>query len=191
MLEPSVAQERVSVLVDRARRAGADAADAVYLGDSSESISVRLGKLEDVERSESEHISLRVFVGGSAASIGSSDLADAALDELAARAIAMARAAPEDKFAGLAPADLLASPPFADLDMLDVAEPTPAALREAAAAIEDAARAVPGVTNSEGGGASAGRGVFALATSHGFTGGYSSTSRSLSVKSWLVDVTTR
>ena len=181
MLEPSVAQERVSVLVDRARRAGADAADAVYLGDSSESISVRLGKLEDVERSESEHISLRVFVGGSAASIGSSDLADAALDELAARAIAMARAAPEDKFAGLAPADLLTSPPFADLDMLDVAEPTPAALREAAAAIEDAARAVPGVTNSEGGGASAGRGVFALATSHGFTGGYSSTSRSLSV----------
>jgi len=181
MLEPSAAQERAAALVDRARRAGADAADAVLIADSSESISVRLGKLEDVERSESEHVSLRVFVGGSAASIGSSDLADAALDELAARAVAMARAAPEDQFAGLAPSELLATGPFADLDTLDSDEPTPAALRERAAAIEDAARAVPGVTNSEGGAASAGRGVFALATSHGFVGGYASTSRSLSV----------
>ncbi len=181
MLEPSVAQERAAALVDRARRAGADAADAVYVGDSSESISVRLGKLEDVERSESEHVALRVFVGGSAASIGSSDLADAALDELAARAVAMARAAPEDRFAGLAPAEMLAAGPLPDLDTVDAAEPSPAQLREDAAAIEDAARAVAGVTNSEGGSASAGRGVFALATSHGFAGSYCSTSRSVSV----------
>ena len=181
MLETSAAQERAVALIDRACRAGADCADVVYLGDSSESISVRLGKLEDVERSESEHISLRVFVNGSAASIGSSDLADAALDELAARAVAMARAAPEDRFAGLAPAELLTHGPFLDLDAVDPVEPSPALLREQATAIEDAARSVAGVTNSEGGGASSGRSVFALATSHGFVGGYDATSRALSV----------
>lgn len=185
MLDPSAARERAAALVDRARRAGADAADVAYIGDSSEGIQVRLGKLEDVERSESEYIALRAFVGGSSASIGSSDLGDAALDELAARVVAMARLAPEDAYAGLAPQDLLASDDIAGrvlpgLELADSAEPGPADLRQLAERAEAAARAVPGVTNSEGGSASAGRGVFALVTSHGFAGGYESTSRSLS-----------
>lgn len=180
MLSLEAARERALALLDRARRAGADAGDAVYSADASESIQVRLGKLEDVERSESEHIGLRVFIGRRSASIGSSDLGDAALDELAARAVAMARSAPEDPYAGLAPQDLLTRGPFPALDMEDPAEPSPQALRELAEAAEDAARAVPGVTNSEGGGASAGRGLFALATSHGFSGAYTSTSRGLS-----------
>lgn len=180
MLSLEAARERALALLDRARRAGADAGDAVYSADASESIQVRLGKLEDVERSESEHIGLRVFIGRRSASIGSSDLGDAALDELAARAVAMARSAPEDSYAGLAPQDLLTCGPFPALDMEDPAEPSPQALRELAEAAEDAARAVPGVTNSEGGGASAGRGLFALATSHGFSGAYTSTSRGLS-----------
>ena len=181
MLDPTCAQERAAALVDRARRAGADAADAAYHGEASESIQVRLGQLEDVERSESEHMSLRVFIGRASASIGSSDLSDAALDELAARAVAMARAAPEDEFAGLAPEDMLARGDLPALDLFDPVEPGPAALRERAEAVEAAARAVAGVTNSEGGGASAGRGVFALATSHGFAGGYETTSHGLSV----------
>ena len=176
----SAAQDCVEALVQRARRAGADAADAAFVADASESIQVRLGKLEDVERSEGEHISLRVFIGQRSASIGSSDLSEAALDELAARAVDMARAAPEDPFAGLAPQDLLSHGPFADFDLTDGSEPSPAALREMAEAAEDAARAISGVTNSEGAAASAGRGVFALATSHGFAGGYESTSRAIS-----------
>lgn len=183
MLSPLQAQERCHALIERAVRAGAEAGDAVYLGDSSESVSVRLGALEDVERSESEHIGLRVFVGGASASIGSTDLGDAALDELASRAVAMARAAPADKFAGLAPEDLLLRSAPPELDLIDPAEPDPQALRRIAEEAEDAARAVPGVTNSEGGSASAGRGVVALATSHGFSGGYGATShgRSASV----------
>ncbi len=181
MLNSTQAQERAVALVDRARRAGADAADAAYSAEASESIQVRLGQLEDVERSESEHMSLRVFVGKASASIGSSDLSDEALDELAARVVAMARAAPDDEYAGLAPEDMLARGPFPDLDICDPAEPGPAALRERAEAVEAAARAVAGVTNSEGGGASAGRGVFALATSHGFSGGYETSSHALSV----------
>lgn len=180
MLDPKAAQQRASDLVNRAIRAGADAGDAAYLADASESIQVRLGKLEDVERSEGEHISLRVFVGRRSASIGSSDLSDLALDELAARAVAMARAAPEDPYAGLAPDELLAVGPFPDLDMLDPAEPSPQALRAAAEEAEDAARSVSGVTNSEGAGASSGRGLFALATSHGFANAYQTTSHSIS-----------
>jgi PmbA protein len=170
MLDPQTAQDRAAALIALARRAGADAADAAYHGDASESISVRLGKLEDVERSESEHMSLRVFVGQSSASIGSSDLSDAALAELASRAVAMARSAPEDAFAGLAPEEMLARGAFPALDLFDPAEPSPAALRERAAAAEAAARDIAGVTNSEGGSASAGRAVHALATSHGFAG---------------------
>jgi len=127
MLSLEAAQDRASALVDRARRAGADAADAAYVADASESIQVRLGKLEDVERSEGEHISLRVFIGQRSASIGSSDLGDAALDELAARAVDMARAAPEDRFAGLAPAELLAAAPGRDtvVRVADALEPDP------------------------------------------------------------------
>ena len=180
MLSVTAAQERASALIDRARKAGADAADAVYSGDGSTSISVRLGKLEDVERSENEHIGLRVFVGKGSASIGSSDLTDSALDELAARAVAMARAAPEDQYAGLAPEERLARDFPQDLDLVDAGEPDPVTLRAMALAAEDAARAVSGVTNSEGGGASSGRGVFALATSHGFVGAYETTSHGLS-----------
>ncbi|MDE2405621.1 MAG: TldD/PmbA family protein [Sphingomonadales bacterium] len=180
MLTHEQARERALALVDRARRAGADAADVVYLADSSESLTIRLGKLEDVERSESEHIGLRVFAGRRSASIGSSDLSDAALAEMAERAIAMARLAPEDPYAGLAPEDRLGHAPWPELDIADPAEPGPADLRALAEAAEDAARAVAGVTNSEGAGASAGRSVVALATSGGFSGSYGGTSRMVS-----------
>jgi PmbA protein len=180
MLSPDAARDRALALVERARKAGADAADAVYIGDASESVLIRLGKLEDVERSESEHIALRVFCGHRSASIGSTDFGEAALTELADRAVAMARLAPEDPYAGLAPEDLLLRGDLPALDLLDEADPAPSALRATAEAAEDAARAVPGVTNSEGGGASAGRAVLALATSHGFAAAYSGTSRGLS-----------
>ena len=180
MLSLEAAEIRAAALIERAARAGADAADAVYSADASESVSVRLGQLEDVERSESEHISLRVFSGSRSASIGSSDMSDSALDELAQRAVAMARLAPEDPYAGLAPHDLLSKAPFPALDLDDPAEPSPAALRAIAEAAEGAARAVAGVTNSEGGSASAGRSLFALVTSHGFAGAYATTSHGVS-----------
>ncbi|MEJ2408355.1 MAG: metallopeptidase TldD-related protein [Novosphingobium sp.] len=180
MLSPEQARDRAQDLVARARRAGADAADAVYGANSSEGIQIRLGKLEDVERSESEHISLRVFLGQRSASIGSSDLSPQALDELAVRAIDMARAAPEDRYAGLAPEELLIQGPWPDLDLVDPSERSPQDLRAMAEEAEDAARAVAGITNSDGASASAGSGVFALATSHGFAGAYGSTNHSLS-----------
>jgi len=180
MLTPDQAGDRARDLVERARRAGVDAADAVYSASASEGIQVRLGKLEDVERSESEHIALRVFVGRRSASIGSSDLSPQALDELAARAVDMARAAPKDPYAGLAAAELLTHGPWTDLDLVDRDEPSPEQLRAVALEAEDAARAMPGVTNSDGASAASGGGVFALATSHGFTGAYASTTQTIS-----------
>ncbi|HET8613272.1 MAG TPA: TldD/PmbA family protein [Sphingomonas sp.] len=172
MLNASESQSRVADLVASARRAGADAADALYYGSASTSVSVRLGELEDVERSEGETIGLRLFVGRRSASVSSSDLSGPALDALVERALAMAREAPEDAWAGLAPEDRLLQglPPAIDGD--DGIEPSPADLRARALAAEEAARAVPGVTNSEGASAGNGRTVIALATSGGFAGSY-------------------
>ena len=180
MLTADQARERAHEIVDRAMRLGADAADAVFSAHASTDVSVRLGVLEDVGRSESEDLGLRVFVGRRNASVSTSDLSTASLAELADRAIAMAREAPEDEWAGLAPADRLMHGGCPDLDLDDGAQVDPAELKARALAAEDAARAVPGVTNSEGGSASAGRSVVALATSHGFAGAYAVSSHSVS-----------
>lgn len=166
------------MLVAAARRAGADAADAVYGCDASSQVSVRLGALEDVERSESEHVSLRVFVGQRSASVFSSDMASGTLASLVDRAIAMAREAPEDAYAGLAPEDRLMREALPALDIADDTEPAPERLRERALAAEEAARGVAGVSNSEGAGAGHGRSQVALVTSHGFAGAYAGTSHS-------------
>ncbi|HEX8194455.1 MAG TPA: metallopeptidase TldD-related protein [Allosphingosinicella sp.] len=175
MLTVEKAEARAASLVELARAAGADAADVVYSGEASTGIQVRLGELEEVGRSEGEEIGLRLFVGQRSASVSSSDLSDEALSALVERAAAMAREAPEDPYAGLAPEDRLLRNAGVDVDGDDGGDPSPLALKELALAIEDAARAVPGVTNSEGAGVSAGRSVVALATSHGFCRGYATT----------------
>ena len=173
MLTVSQAEGRAAALVEAALAAGADFADSLYVGDSSTGIQVRLGALEDVGRSEGEEIGLRFFVGRRSATVSSSDLSGEALAALVERAAAMAREAPEDPYAGLAPEELLYRGGAPDLEADDGAGPSPQELKERALAAEDAARAVAGVTNSEGAGVSSGRTVIALATSHGFAGGYS------------------
>ena len=181
MLSPDEAQAAAERLVDRAVRAGADAADTLYAGRGSTSVEVRLGELEHVSRSEGEEIGLRVFIGSRSASVASSDLSDEALGELVIRAIAMAGEAPEDPFAGLAPPELLAEPPFAPLDSTDPVEPDLEELRKRALEAESAALAVEGVTNSSGGSAGTSGSIIALATSGGFAGAYSATGFSCSV----------
>ena len=170
MLDPATASDTLAALIDQARRAGADAADAVYVGDRSTSVGVRLGALEDVSRAEGQEIGLRLFVGRQSAAVASSDLSRDSLAALVERAVAMARAAPEDRYAGLAPDDLLMTGPRADLDLDDGGDPDPAILRVRAEAAENAARSVAGITNSNGASASASASTFAIATSHGFVG---------------------
>jgi PmbA protein len=180
MLTTEQASERVVDLVSRARRAGADASDVFYAGEAATQVSMRLGVLEDVERSESDDISVRVFVGKRSASASTADFSPVALTALAERVVAMAKEAPEDAFAGLAPEALLFTDPLPKLDLDDGADVSPQRLREQSLIAEDAARSVRGVTNSQGAGASAGRTIRALATSHGFVGAYSGSSHSLS-----------
>lgn len=174
MLEPDQARQIAESLVERAIAAGATAADAIYAGDRSSEVQVRLGELENVGRSEGEEIALRLFAGQRSASVASSDLSDEALGLLVERGLAMARAAPEDKFAGLAPEDLLHRGPLPQIDSYDPDEPDPAALRARALEAEGAALAVPGVANSKGAGASASASIVGLATSGGFAGAWRS-----------------
>lgn len=182
MLTPEQATERLDHLLGLAAQAGADAADAGYFGESSTGIGVRLGTLEDISRSEGEEIGLRVFLGDRSAQVSVSDMSPMALSEAVERAIAMAREATSDPYAALAPAGMLASGPFPDLDLFDGAVETLSAarLKEMALEAEDAARAVPGITSSEGGSAGAGASIAVLATSHGFRGVSTGTSVSAS-----------
>ncbi|MDQ3078101.1 MAG: metallopeptidase TldD-related protein [Pseudomonadota bacterium] len=170
MLDPAAACDKLASLIDLARRKGADAADAVYVGDRSTSVGVRLGALEDVSRAEGEEIGLRLFLGRKSAGVASSDLSNDALTALVERALAMAGEAPDDQYAGLAPDEMLLRAAPADLDLDDGGDPDPAELRALALAAEDAARSVESVTNSNGGSASASAATFAVATSHGFAG---------------------
>ncbi len=172
MLHPDAASATISSLVERAKRAGADAADAIYVGNLSSSVQVRDGATEDVSRSESEAVGLRLFVGQRSASASTSDLSDDALETLCERVAAMAREAPEDPYAGLVAAEYLASSPFTDLDGWDPAEPGPPELKERALAAEAAAMAVPGAAKSNGCGAGVSAATVSIATSEGFVGGY-------------------
>lgn len=160
---------RASQLIDLARKAGADAADAVVVRSRAQSVSVRLGQVEGTESSESDDFSLRVFVGNRVASVSANPGFD--LQALAERAVAMAKVSPEDPFACLADEGDLAKS-YPDLELFDPTEVSSAELREAALATEAAALAVPGVSNSVGGSASAGMGGLVLVTSHGFAGHY-------------------
>ena len=166
-------------LVVAARRAGADAADALAVRSVSLGIEVREGQVEESERSEGDDVGLRVFVGRRQAVVSTNDIKTDAT-QLADRAVAMARVAPEDPFAGLAdPALLMRSIP--DLDLLDPDLPSIAVLEQRARRAETAALAVEGVRKSGGATASAEIGGVVLVTSDGFRGGYLNSGQSVSM----------
>src|SRR6185437_10835097 len=167
-------------LVAQARRAGADAADAVLFEGVSIGHAQRLGRTEKLERSESYDVGLRVLIGKRQAIVSSNDRGTAHFAELVARAVAMAKVVPDDPYCGLASPEEIARN-WPTLEMSDPVEPTPETLIGRAAAAEDAARAVPGVTNSEGADAGWGHSRMALVASNGFAGGYDSTGHSVSV----------
>lgn len=181
MQSPEAARTIAETLVERGIAAGATGADALYAGGRSIDVQVRLRELEGAGHSEGEEIGLRLFVGQRSATVASSDLSPEALGLLVERCLAMAREAPEDPYAGLAPTDLLQTGELPFLDALDETEADPAELRARALAAERAALGVPGVTNSSGASASASHSSVALATSGGFSGAYRSTGHSTGV----------
>ena len=170
LLDQSALTDLAERLVTAARRAGADTADALAVRSVSLAVEVREGAVEESERSEGDDVGLRVFVGRRQAVVSSNDV-KADVGELAQRAVAMARAAPEDPFAGLADQARLAGD-IPDLDLLDPDLPSVALLEERAKRAESAALAVAGVTKSGGASASAGIGGMVLVTSQGFRGAY-------------------
>ena len=169
-------------LLSAARRAGADAADALAVDGTSISIEVAKGRLEHAERAEGVDIGLRVLVGTRQAIVSSSDTKPDTIATMAERAVAMAREAPEDPLVGLAdPADLARNWDVGALDLADPSsEPAPADLQDAAVRAEAAALAVPGVSRMDTASAAYGRRRLHLAATNGFSGGYSRTDRSLS-----------
>ena len=180
MTADPAALDLLNDLIGKALKAGADTADALLYDAASLSLTRRLGKIERLERSESCDLGLRVFVGRRQAMVSSSDRSPAALAALVERAVAMARVVPEDPWCGLADPDQLVRS-WDDLDICDPAEPDAEVLMLQAGLAEEAALAVPGVTNSEGADAGWSRSRVALAASNGFAGGYAASRSSLSV----------
>jgi PmbA protein len=169
LVDQSALSDLAERLVGAARRAGADQADAVAVRSISLSVEVRDGAVEESQRSEGDDVGLRVLVGHKQAAVSTNDVRGDGVDALVERAVAMARAAPDDKFAGLADPALLAHA-FPDLDLLDPAVPGVDVLEARAQAAEAAALDVKGVSKSGGASASAGIGGMVLVTSTGFRG---------------------
>jgi PmbA protein len=175
------AQDLLGAVIDQARRAGADAADVVLYHAVSHGVSWRMGSLEDVERSEALDLGVRLLFGKRQATVSTTEIKSEALAALVERCAAMAKAAPEDPYVGLAPQERLARPPFPDLDLGDYAEPDTEELKRRARLCEEAALAIDGVVNSSGAGASYGEGRKWFATSHGFFGESGGSHHSVSV----------
>jgi len=166
-------------LIAKAKKAGADAADAILVEGASISHAQRLGRTEKLERSENFDLGLRVLIGKRQAIVSANERDPKGFDDIVARAVAMAKAVPEDRYAGLAAPEELARE-WPELDMVDPVEPPAETLIARAKACEEAALAVPGVTNSEGAEASWGRATVALVASNGFAGSYAGTSHGVS-----------
>ena len=163
-----------------AMKAGATSCDVLAIRSIEANAGMRNGKPETIERAESRGLGLRVFVGESSANMSSSELSQASLEALAEKAVAIAKVASPDPYASLADAALL-SHQFADLDLVDSAEPEMKELQATARRVEEAGRSAAGITNSEGADAGFSRSDIALVTSHGFAGSYAVTRHSLSV----------
>ncbi len=175
----SVLSDAAAGLLAEAKKAGAEVAEVVLHDGASVSIQRRLGKIEETERAETREIGLRVFIGRSSASVSASSIDRASFARLAEQAVAMARVVPEDPYAEIPVAPAPRDAAFLDLD--DPIEPDTDTLIARAAAAEEAALAVPGITNSEGASASWSRSVSLLATSHGFLGEYARSYHGVSV----------
>ena len=161
----------LEIALAAARRAGADAADALLLERTSLNVAWRLGALEELERKDAREIGLRVLVGRRVATASTNRADAASIEAMALDAVAAARLLPEDPWAGLAETGELATG-WPELDLADAGEPSLELMQRAAAAAEDAARAVPGITNSEGGSASWFRSRVTLGATNGFRGSY-------------------
>lgn len=177
----------LETLIKKAKAAGADNVDALFVEGISNGTSIRQGKLEELHRSEGKDLGLRVQIGKKQAIVSSSDVREDIIPTLVERAMDMAKAAPEDPWCGLADQSRLGKGPFDGLQLFDDYEPEIEELKTLAGNAEDAAMSVEGVTNSDGGSAGHHKASVSLATSDGFAGSYTSSSFSVSVSALASD----
>ncbi|HTN96187.1 MAG TPA: TldD/PmbA family protein [Nordella sp.] len=163
----------------RAKHFGASAADALVIDGRSLDVAVREGTIENLEQSEAVEVGLRVFVGQSSAAIATSKIDAAGIERIAEQAVAMAKAAPPDPYAGIAAPDQVARN-WGELDIAGETLLDAEALRDMALSAESHALAVTGVSKSGGAGASSYERSVMLAASNGFAGGYRRSGLSLS-----------
>jgi PmbA protein len=177
----SMSPESLSDLVTKAKKAGADQADAVFFTGKSNAVSWRLGKLEDVERSENSDLGLRVIIGKNQAIVSSSDMSEKTLDQLVERALDMAKNTPEDPYSGLVSCELLAFGDLLELDLCDDRALSDQELQDMAAEAEAHALETDGITNSEGASASISKAEIMLSNTDGFLGHYQSSNYGCSI----------
>jgi PmbA protein len=177
-------------LLAHAKKHGATHAEALYAGGRGTSVSYLNGKMDSFSVADEAALGLRVLVGRRQAVAVSGDLSPQALERLAERVCAMAKAAPEDPYVVTAdpgqfatnPADLAARLDLADSTIAEAAE-----LKIWAAELEAATLSAKGITKSDGAGASYGRHTVLLLTSSGFEGGYDKTGYGMSVSALAGD----
>ncbi len=179
-LTPPNRQDMLAQLLDMAQKAGAEQADAVMIDSTAMSVAQRMGKREKLEREEAQDIGLRVFIGQKQAIVSATDHAPNSLKILAERAVAMAKAVPEDPYCALAEANQLTKG-NPELDLVAPGEPDITDLSDLAAAAEESALAVPGISNSDGAEAGWSRSQVLLADTNAFMGAYALSRRDVSV----------
>ena len=171
--------ETLDALLLKAKQAGAEDADGIVTYGRSLSVSVRGGALEDIDNSEGRDVGLRVMIGGRQACVSSSDVSARSLEQLAERAVAMAKLAPVDPFCGL-PDHVVDDVDVAKYDLIDTHVSTPESLKERALTVEAATLGVKGVAQAMGSSASFSQGDFAFGNSRGFRAGWASSRHGIS-----------
>ena len=174
----------MNLLIDTAVANGATSADCVLSRSRGVSITIRLGKDENIQRYEDFDTGLRVFVGNKISSVSTNENSEEALREVAKRAVEMAKIAPEDEYSFIASKELLQNFPIQEgifIDSYDSVEPSVDLIRNRASEVEDIALSVKGITNSDGADSSWGEGETLLMTSNGFFGSSKKSNHSVSV----------
>ena len=170
----------VSDALERARALGATQAEADVSLQKGLTTTVRLGEVETVEYQRDRGMGITVYFGKRKGSASTADLSARAVSETVEKACDIARYTAEDDCSGLAdPGELARDIPDLDLDHPWDISPEDAV--ECARSCEAAGRSVDTrITNSEGATVGSHRGVRVYGNSHGFLGGYPSTSHSIS-----------
>ena len=166
--------------LDEARSRGATQAEAAVSQNTGLSVGVRLGQIETLEHQRDRSLGVTVYFGRKKASASTADFSPDAVRETVAKACSIARFTAEDACAGLADANLMQTETL-DLDLfhpweIDAEQAIALAKTSEAAALEFDSR----INNSEGASLSTHQGLHVYGNTHGFVGGYPTTSHSLS-----------